>query len=296
MEKLNAKTFFQRDEAVIQKMKDAYLACPAAVKYISGLKLTDQQIDDNIDKIYEFVRDINYCKACPGAENCIKTNPMLVCKVVYNDGFVERQLSPCKRLLEKMEFESQFIVRDFEKEWLNSTLKKLDKTTSRGEAIIKYKHYIDGDSNDWIYLNGGEHSGRSYLAATLAVDFAKKDKGLVAFINASNRFRQLSDIAYKDQETFQKQLDKYCSVALLVIDDFGSERVNDFTRDSILYPILASRSSNKLLTIFTSDFEIDEIVDLYSTTKSGTIRAQQIGRLLKGNVKDETNLGEISVY
>ena len=83
---------------------------------------------------------------------------------------------------------------------------------------------------------------------------------------------------------------------MLVLDDFGNEHKNDFERDAILFEILSKRSANRLFTIFTSDFNIDEIVTLYGTTKAAMIRARQIGRLIKGNVKEETSLGEVGIY
>ena len=75
-----------------------------------------------------------------------------------------------------------------------------------------------------------------------------------------------------------------------------NEYKNDFIRDGILFEILSKRASDKLFTIFTSDFSIEDVVALYSTTKSATIRAKQIGKIIKNNAEEEINLGEISIY
>ncbi len=91
-------------------------------------------------------------------------------------------------------------------------------------------------------------------------------------------------------------MDLYCNCDVLVFDDFGNEFKNDLIRDSIIFEIISKRSAAHLFTIFTSDFSIEDIVTLYSTSKSAALRAKQIGRLIKNNAQEEINLGEISIY
>lgn len=296
MEKLKTKNLYKVDQSIFDKMKSVYLNCPTAINYVKNLGIPEELIDRNIDAIYDLARDINYCNKCPGIENCIKENPLLCTRIVYQDGFVERQLTPCRRLLEKMQIKNQFIVMDFPEKWLNSTFDSLNKNDKRKDVIKKYIAYSKGKSSEWIYLCGEQKTGRSYLAATIAVDVARKEKGPVAFVNVAQRFRQLSDLNYKNNELFQKILSQYCNVPVLVLDDFGNEYKNDFIRDAILFEIISNRASKNLFTIFTSDFDIDTFVTLYSTTKASTVRAKQIGKLLKNQCVKESNLGEISIY
>ena len=116
------------------------------------------------------------------------------------------------------------------------------------------------------------------------------------FINASKRFKELNDYNYKDSVKFDNFLRNYSTCPILIIDDFGNEVKNDVVRDGVLLQILNARASKRLFTIFTSDFSIDEIVDLYSTSKAATPRANQIGKIIKGFAKEEINLGDISLY
>ena len=98
------------------------------------------------------------------------------------------------------------------------------------------------------------------------------------------------------KEDFDKKLDLYSNVPILVLDDFGNEFKNDFVRDAILFPILSTRASKRLLTIFTSDFSVSDIEALYSNTKAGAIRAKQIAKLILSMSDEEINLGDISIY
>ena len=93
-----------------------------------------------------------------------------------------------------------------------------------------------------------------------------------------------------------KKLELYSNIPILVLDDFGNEFKNDFVRDAILFPILSTRASKRLLTIFTSDFTISDIEALYSNTKAGAIRAKQIAKLIQSMCDEEISLGDISIY
>ncbi len=297
MEKLKVNMVVEKDEDLRQKMKEAYLACPQAIKYISELKVPDEVIEKNIVKIFDFVSDINYCNRCPGVKKCNKTNPLLCTKIIYSHGELDRQLVPCKELLKQVTFKNQFVIRDFEEDWLDSNLRSIDRNKGRELAINKYHNYIKTKDNSWIYVTGNKNSGRSYLAAALTSDAARRERGPICFLNTTLRLRELYDLGYgKKKEEFDKKLDLYSNVPILVLDDFGNEFKNDFVRDAILFSILSIRAGKKLMTIFTSDFNIEEIETLYSNTKAGAIRAKQVARLIKSMCDEEINLGEISIY
>lgn len=297
MEKLRVNIQIEDDNELRQEMKKMYLQCPQAIKYLKDLGIPDEKIDDNIVKIFDFVCDINYCNKCPGVKKCAKQNPLLCTRIVYTNGEVDRQLVPCKELLKQVVFQNQFTVRDFDENWLDSNLRSIDRNAGRDEALNRYREFVKDKKNNWIYLTGGKNSGRSFFAAALVVDAARRERGPVCFLNSTLRFRELVDMGYgKNKEDFDKKLELYSNTPILVLDDFGNEYKNDFVRDAVLFPILSTRASKKLLTIFTSDFTLEDIEALYSNTKPGAIRAKQICRLIKSMCDKEINLGEISIY
>ncbi len=297
MEKLKVKMKVESDNDILEDMKKAYAACPAAVKYCNDLKIPAEKIDENIVKIFDFVSDINYCKKCPGVKKCAKSNPLLCTKIVYEHGEIDRQLVPCKELLKQVTFKKQFITMDFEEEWLDSTLRNIDRNAGRDIALEKYHDFVKNKDNSWIYLTGSKNSGRSFFASALVVDAARRDRGPICYLNSTLRLRELNDLGYgKKKEEFDRKLELYSNVPILVLDDFGNEFKTDFVRDAILFPILSTRAGKRLLTIFTSDFTISDVETLYSNTKAGAIRAKQIARLIQSMCKEEINLGDISIY
>ena len=284
------------DEEALRQMKEAYLNCPKAIKFLKSLNVPDPIIEQNIVKVYDLVKDLNYCSKCPGIQNCKKDNPLLVTKLVYRFGVLDRELTPCKKMLGQVEVENKFRVRDFDDEWLTADLKKIDVTKPRKEVVKKYVDYINDRSDEWIYITGENNTGRSYLAATIAVDLANQKKGPICFINSALRFKELNDLSYSNKALFQQMLDLYSTCQILIIDDFGSEYKTDFLRDAILMQIIIKRSGKKLFTIFTSDYSIKQLETLYSTSKIAQIQAERIFKIIRNECKKEISLGEVSVY
>lgn len=259
------------------------------------LGLNDEMIKNNIDKVFDYVSDLNYCQKCPGINSCKKDNPYNVVSLEVNGNFVKRQLNICKAMLRRIEFISNYIYRDFNEEWINSTLNnKVLNTNARKEVAVKYKYFLLNKSFDWIYIYGAISTGRSYICALLCNDFILRSKKKVAFIDTPKRIKELYGISNK--EIVQRRIDELCNVDLLVFDDFGNEYKNDFIRDGIIIPIISYRASHHLLTIFISNFSINDIAELYSLNKAGAIRSRQLANLIKSNCKNEINFGDLSIY
>lgn len=294
MERLTPNYLFEEDQQLLKEMLTAYYNCPAAVKYIKSLNIPDDLAEQEIVKIYDLVQDLNYCKKCPGFNNCQKSTPHLVTKIIYQDGVISREIVPCKEYLKVVKFRNQFIVRDFPDEWLSSELKKIDATKERKEIIAKYNAINKGEDSGWIYIMGEAGTGRTFVAANITLDIAKNEKGPIAFIDASYRFKELQ--SKKDNDAFNTLLEKYQNAPVLVIDDLGNEFKSDFVRESILFPILNYRSRNHLFTIITSDFDINDISTMYLTNQASKPKCEQIKRLLKRCCGKEFNLGNLSVY
>ncbi len=296
MERIKVDLNIMSSEEILEQMYQDYLDCPKAVKYLANLGLTDEQIRNNIAKIYDFVSDIKYCSKCPGVDKCQKENPLFCTKITYKGGFVDREIAPCKQFLKQVSFENQFIIRDFDDDLMNKKISDLDKNETRTKIVAKYKKHIDDKVNDWIFICGSQNTGRSFTATVLALDIAKRSQGPIIYANSTNRINELVDYYFKDKERFKKELDRYCSVPVLVLDDFGNEVKSDIIRDAIIFPIISTRAGKKLFTIITSDFNLDEIISLYSTSKAGEIRAKQIGKIIKAASGKEFNLGDLSIY
>ena len=301
MEKLKVKNSMkiESDESLIQQMIEALYACPSVVKFCKEQGMTNEVMEENITKIYDFVRDVNYCRKCPGIKKCQKDNAYLNTKVTYSYGVVDTQLIPCKEILKRVTFERQFVVRDFTDEWLEVVMSDINKSQPKAEASKVYMQYLRNEETNWLYLTGGIGSGKSFFAAALSIDLAKrglKGKVPICFINSSKRILELSELSKQKSDDFKKKLELYSTIPVLVIDDFGHEFKNDFIRDAIVNEIITTRCNKKLFTIFTSNFTLDEIEVLYSTSNAGAIMSKQIVKTIRAMCKKEIDLGDLKLY
>ena len=296
MEKIKIDMNISSSDEILEEMYREYLTCPKAIKYLAKLGLSDEQIRNNIAKIYDFVVDLKYCSKCPGVDNCQKENPLFCTRISYKNGYVDREISPCKHLLERIAFQNQFLIRDFDDSLLDSKVKDIEDSEPKNRIIKKYTDFIKNKVNQWIYITGSQNTGKSFVATVLSVDIANKKAGPIIFANSSKRIAELTEFYFKDKERFKRELDRYCNVPVLVLDDFGNEVKNDTIRDAIVFQILSTRGSKKLFTIITSDFTIKEIETLYTTSKAGEIRARQIGSIIKNIAGKEINLGDIVTH
>lgn len=302
MEKIKIDLNINDDVEFEQQMLKEFYDHQEAVKYVKKLGVSDETIKKEIAKIYNFLLDFKYCENCPGLNKCNKEQPTLCTKLTYVDGVLDRELTYCKKALQKLESDAQFITRDFPAEWLNANIASIDNVQQdlgRKEVAKKFTAFTAKKYDGWIYIMGGQNTGRSYITAVLANKLiAEKNLGPIAFLNSGDRIKELNDLTYsKEKAKFEKLLERYSSVPVLVFDDFGNGYINDYVRDAIIQPILAKRAQKRLLTIFTSDYTIDEIGTLFTTNQNaGLIRAEQIKKILKALCGKEISLGTLGLY
>lgn len=299
MERLKPTFYVESNEKTLEDMYQKYLSCPIAIKYLHKIGLTDELVRKNIVKIIDFVNDCEYCIKCPGLAACQKEQKYICSDVTYRNGIVSQTIIPCKAYIRKISLMKRFLTFDFDDSWFDYDLKNLSKISSRNKLLKAYADIINNKEHRWLYILGGTGSGKSFLAAQIGIDFLKRNPSFTAcFISANKRFKELVDFYYdkKDRSLFDNTLQKYINVDVLIIDDFGNEYKNDLIRETILFTLISKRRKSSKLTIFTSDFSIDDIVTMYSTSKSAEPKARQIGQIIKEESLGEINVGTLPVY
>ncbi len=256
-----------------------------------------KEVKDNIAKLTEYKDDFNYCKNCPGINKCEKNNPLTSVRIVKEGNYVNLQLSPCKKMVEKMEIDSHYICSDFPDEWKSYSLSELDLNTNNRRLIIKNFKDILNNSGHWMYLKGSKRVGKSFILVILANQFISSGYGKVAVASFPKLVSFLADLSYKYKNDFNNQMNILSNVPLLILDNFGDEYKNEYIRDTIVIPLLNERVSKKLPTFFASEFSIKDVCSMYNVGKvSGSIRAKQLQNILVSMCEKEIDLGETSIY
>ncbi len=296
LKRIEVELSLENSNEEIEKMYDEIIANKELLSELEKIGITSEDvIKDNVVKINDFLEDIKYCKNCKGVKHCKKSTRLLNTKLSYINGIVERQLEPCKFILQDLKVENLFYFKDFDDDIDSRILDNVDMNKTKKTIFQCFLNAMQKNNGKWFYLVGAPRTGRTYFSIVLAYSAINRNK-TVSFINSSFRFKELSDLSMINKVKFDSMMKTLTECDILFIDDFGNEYKNDYIRDGILFQILYARSNKHLVTVFTSDFSIDEVCTLYSLNKAGAIRAKQIGNLIKSNIDEEFNFGEISIY
>ena len=301
MERLKVQENITISERFMKQIEESIFENIVAYKYCRSLGLSDDQIRENAAKIYDFSEDVKNCKNCRGLKHCNKNPQFLVTNITYEEGVVDRNIIPCKKYLEQVNFKKRFVVIDFPEDYYDNHIKKdvvQINTKAKQKILGKYDNSaIEKKSNEWIYIKGDMSTGKSFFAATLCVDAARnKAFETISYIDVPERFKELTDLAFQKSPKFNEVLDKIKGSQMLVLDDFGNEFKSDFVRENVLFPILSYRAKNRMFTIITSNYSVDEICTMYYTNASSKPKIEQIRQLLKLMSKEEITLPSLLAH
>ncbi|MBQ1879352.1 MAG: ATP-binding protein [Bacilli bacterium] len=260
---------------------------------IRELGLTRKEVGDNLGMLLDYKADFSICRNCPGLEKCPKSNPGYALDITKDNGYLERRFTPCHKVVLRMKRDARYILSDMPDEWKEKNFNDVDMSAARNVTLRKL--LTAQEKGNWFYLNGGFNSGKSYILACFANQYAEDNDVSVAFVDTTRLIDRLRNYSIKDKKSFSEEMSKLTSVPLLVLDGFGNEYKSDFAFSTVLYPLLSERARNKNLTFFTSDFSYKDIEEMYAKSV-GLPRAKQLISLIKSMCGKEAVLDALNVY
>jgi primosomal protein DnaI len=260
---------------------------------IRELGLTRKEVGDNLGMLLDYKADFSICRNCPGLEKCPKSNPGYALDITKDNGYLERRFTPCHKVVLRMKRDARYILSDMPEDWKEKNFNDVDMSAARNVTLRKL--LTAQEKGNWFYLNGGFNSGKSYILACFANQYAEDNDVSVAFVDTTRLIDRLRNYSIKDKKSFSEEMSKLTSVPLLVLDGFGNEYKSDFAFSTVLYPLLSERARNKNLTFFTSDFSYKDIEEMYGKSV-GLPRAKQLISLIKSMCGKEAVLDALNVY
>lgn len=153
----------------------------------------------------------------------------------------------------------------------NSDFQKLDmkRPNSFQKAVKRCENYcknwkIVRQAGLGMYIFGDVGTGKTELVACICNQLMKQLTPVILtnFLEISKKLR---DTYNREIETENEIISKLAKVDLLVIDDIGSERLIKNGRESFMqekiYDIINRRYANKMPTIFTSNYSIQDLIN-----------------------------------
>jgi len=170
-----------------------------------------------------------------------------------------------EKLFKQSKLGERFKNRTFE----NFRVTADNKTTF--ETAQKYATEFEKYKNEGVGLNfnGSYGTGKTHLAAAITIDLISRGIPVImgTTITLLGKFKE----AYNRKESESEIIDLYSRIDLLIIDDLGKERVNDWVLEK-LYLIINNRYENNLPIVITTNYNIDDLIKkLTATDKYGNI-------------------------
>ena len=238
----------------------------ATLAWIKSLGLSVRQVKDNLGKIISYMEDRKTCLNCPGLENCPKDNPGYDLDFyLAPSGYLERTLGPCPLAAQESSLSSRFLYRDYGEEYRHADLGAEEwRAPGRRKLLKALTEGLSGKGQPFVYLSGQGGSGRTYLAAAFLNSVVLRQDKTAAFVSCPRRMGEFSSLYFSNRGEFEAILRRLSAIEVLCLDDFGSEYITDILRDAFYVPLLSGRKEKGKLTVFTSDYPLEEVSSIYA--------------------------------
>lgn len=194
------------------------------------------------------------------------------CSKCGDTGFIENTMCSCMREalvlagIENSGFASLIREQSFENFSLNYYKKSpahLDRMTWNKNFLVNYAECFDERKSPSILMMGGTGLGKTHLSSSVAKRVIEKGRD-VFYTGAIDLFSQFETQRFKTYTNEPNELiERYFECDLLIIDDLGTEIINQFTV-STLYNLLNDRLSRKKPTIISTNLSKEDIQKKYT--------------------------------
>lgn len=204
----------------------------------------------------------NLCATCSGLDHC--RQPMKGHELFYTydrDYGLAEGWRPChfqKKKDQEHDYLKHYVVRDMSiEETLIDFSKLLIPPFSEYASYVGMLTFLVKSTKEktGAYVYGHPGLGKSYALKSVVNRFVKTEQLKVAFCLFPNLVNRFMGHSYEQRERLLSQLKR---VDVLVLDDFGPDRLTRYVLDAFLFPLLDYRMQEKKLTYFSSNYSLDE--------------------------------------
>lgn len=194
------------------------------------------------------------------------------CAACCDTGFIENTMCSCMKEalvlagIENSGFASLIREQSFDNfslDYYKKSPAHLDRMTWNRDFLIRYADTFDVRTSPSILMMGGTGLGKTHLSSAVARRVIERGSD-VFYTGAIDLFSQFETQRFKTYTNDPNELiERYFECDLLIIDDLGTEIINQFTV-STLYNLLNDRLSRKKPTIISTNLSKDDIQKKYT--------------------------------
>ena len=194
------------------------------------------------------------------------------CEQCKDTGFIDNKMCSCMKEaltlagIENSGFASLIKEQSFENfslDYYSRNVQQAEIMKKNRDFLIKYADNFDSRTSQSILMVGGTGLGKTHLSSALARRVIEKGND-VFYTGAIDLFSQFEIQRFKSYSNEPNELiERYFESDLLIIDDLGTEMINQFSV-STLYNLINDRLSRKKPTVRSTNLSKDDIQKKYT--------------------------------
>ncbi|MCF6092978.1 primosomal protein DnaI [Microaerobacter geothermalis] len=265
---------------------------PYVVSFLKKSSLSPEMIKSHLPTVIQVVQEQENCKQCPGLEKCTNMAKGYAAHLSLQSGMVSMTVRKCNLLRRDEEQKyRQSLIRShhISSEVLHASFHTMNHDKYNKEAIKAAAQFcMDmqmGKPVKGLYFYGPFGVGKSYIMGALAQLLANH-RIASYMVYVPEIFREMKEAIQKGE--VPEKMKALKEIPVLILDDIGAENVTPWVRDEILGSVLQYRISNHLPTLYTSNFNYEELEEhfTYSTTGQEELKAKRIMERIRYYTQD----------
>jgi len=224
------------------------------------------------DKLHARLLDIRMAKRKLLEENGYSRDyldAIYTCPRCRDTGFADGEKCSCFKQLEleplydgsrikTLLMQNNFSLLSYEY-YKDQDLKNFSDAVKTCEEFIKN---FDSDHKNLLFY-GTVGTGKSFLSCCIAKELLDRGRSIIYF-SAQQLFQSISSHFYdKEKDELNSLYERIYGCDLLIIDDLGTEMVNEFTRTQ-LFTVLNERALRRKSLVISTNLNLEEIRRAYS--------------------------------
>jgi len=278
----NNESFQERHNA----MKREITSHPLVRQFLQAHEeITDEQIERNLNKLYEYITQSHQCDRCTNVETCKNMLQGYSPILEYKNEEIHISYEKCRnRLAEEAQTEQSDLIRSVHmpKEILEARIDDVHVDQNRTNAIKNMTQFLNAAEEKLpergIFFSGPFGVGKTYLLGVIANRL--KQFNISSMLIYMPEFVREMNASIKDN-TVQQKVDAFKRADVLMLDDIGAETLSAWFRDEVLGAILQYRMMEKLPVFFTSNYTMAQLEEILATTTRGDVEKVKAGRIME---------------
>ncbi|WP_240374643.1 primosomal protein DnaI [Bacillus piscicola] len=270
-----------------ETLKQEVLSYPKIQSFLTKHpQIPNEQIERNMAKLFEYKRERQHCDSCPGLADCPNMMKGYQPEIVNNNSQLIVQYRPChlKQQADAL-LKRQSLIKSMyiPKEILDASFDKMERDhasrLSASHLCLKFALKAKpGEDAHGLYVHGKFGVGKTYMMGAAANELAARNISSM-LVYVPDFFREMKQ-ALSDGSV-QEKIDQVKNVDVLILDDIGAETTSAWVRDDILGVILHYRMMEKLPTLYTSNYDYEELETHLAYSQKGGIEQLKAKRIME---------------